>query len=256
MIAAKATRKESPMRTHRCPLRSLTLALALAVVGVHATLAAPLGRLSLDAPDRLPPLQLAQADLLRAPDALKPGEFEWQPGWDQDSDAPVVVMVSLDDQRAYVYREGVRIGTSTVSSGKPGHSTPTGTFEILQKKRMHHSNLYEDPRTGRAAAMPWMQRLTWQGVALHAGRVRARPASHGCVRLPPEFAKQLYGITGKGDIVVIARNGSIEALSLAGVDGPLALLLESANALHEIPRSVFAGDERVGANGRGSALTP
>ena len=257
MIAAKATRKESPMRTHRCKLRSLTLALALAAGTMGAALAVPPGRLSLDAPDRTPPLQLAQTDLLRAPDALKPGEFEWQPGWDQDSSAPVVVMVSLDDQRAYVYRDGVRIGTSTVSSGKPGHSTPIGTYEILQKQKMHHSNLYEDPRTGRAAAMPWMQRLTWQGVALHAGRVRPKPASHGCVRLPPEFARQLYGITDKGDIVVIAQNGSIESLTYAGVDGPLALLLESANALHAIPRSLFAaGDERVGTNRSGTSLPP
>ena len=242
------------MRAHRLLLRTLTLALAAA--GMHVALAAPLWRLALDARDSSP-LPLVEADLLRAPDALAPGEFEWQPGWDEDSDAPVVVMVSLDEQRAYVYRDGVRIGTSTVSSGKPGHTTPTGTFEILQKKKMHHSNLYEDPRTGQAAAMPWMQRLTWQGVALHAGRVRPKPASHGCVRLPPEFARQLYGITGNGDIVVIAQNGSIDALSSAGVDTPLALLLESANALHQmLPRSFMAADEVASASGHGSALPP
>src|SRR4029079_18634750 len=117
---------------------------------------------STEAPDLGPARQLEQTDLLQAaPDALKPGEFEWQPGWDSDKDAPVTVMVSLAEQRAYVYRDGQRIGTSTVSSGKPGHDTPTGVFEILQKQKLHHSNKYEDPRTGRAAPMPWMQRLSW-----------------------------------------------------------------------------------------------
>ena len=220
------------------------LAFALAALCMSVALATPPALL--DARDGEASRPLVETDLLRAPDALEPGEFEWQPGWDEDSAAPVVVMVSLDDQRAYVYRDGVRIGTSTVSSGKPGHTTPTGRFEILQKKKVHHSNLYEDPRTGRPAAMPWMQRLTWQGVALHAGRVRAKPASHGCVRLPPEFAKQLYGITGKGDVVVIAENGSVEALWRAGVDGPLALLLESVNSL-QVPRSFATAGERAGA---------
>jgi hypothetical protein len=173
-----------------------------------------------------------------------------------------MLMISLAEQRAYVYRDGQRIGTSTVSSGKPGHSTPTGVFEILQKQKMHHSNKYEDPRTGRAAAMPWMQRLTWEGVALHAGRVRAQPASHGCVRLPAEFAQQLYGITEKGGIVVIAQDGSIEALAQAGVDGPLALLLGSANSLDEVARRFIAEDEHAAADaplptaGARSALTP
>lgn len=242
-------------RNNRSLLHSLALTLTLATAGTQAFAAARPILLAPDAPDRSAPFQLAEADLLRAPDALKPGEFEWQPGWDEPSGAPIVVMVSLDDQRAHVYREGQRIGTSTVSTGKPGHDTPTGVYEILQKKKMHHSNLYEDPRTGRPAAMPWMQRLSWDGVALHAGRVRAKPASHGCVRLPPEFAKQLYGITGKGNIVVIARNGSIDSLSRSGVDGPLALLLASANSLHSIARDVVADATIPAGAPRASALS-
>ena len=247
-------------RTHTLLCHSLTLAIALAASAGHGAIAAPAARLAPDAaPDRSPARQLEQADLLRAPDALKPGEFEWQPGWDQATGAEVMVMVSLADQRAYIYRDGQRIGTSTVSSGKPGHDTPTGVFEILQKQKLHHSNLYEDPRNGRPAAMPWMQRLSWDGVALHAGRVRAQPASHGCVRLPPEFARQLYGITKRGGIVVIAQDGSIDALSRAGVDGPLALLLGSANSLHEIARNFVADDAGASAHGiapRSSASSP
>ena len=228
------------MRASKHPRLSLAIAALLATS--HA-LAAPPARLAPDARDRNPAAQLEAADLLRAPDGLEPGEFEWQPGWDA-SEAPVLLMVSLADQRAHVYRNGQRIGTSTVSTGKRGHETPTGVFEILQKKKMHYSNLYEDPRNGRPAAMPWMQRLTWDGVALHAGRVRAQPASHGCVRLPPEFAEQLYGITRKGALVVIAQDGSIDALARAGVDGPLALLLSSANSLHQVARKF------VSANGK------
>ena len=240
------------------PSHARKLTLLLATLLALPALAAPPPRLEPDAAaDRNPARRLAEADLLRAPDGLKPGEFEWQPGWNERNPAPVTMLVSLADQRAYVYRDGRRIGTSTVSSGKPGHDTPTGVFEILQKKKMHHSNLYEDPRTGRPAAMPWMQRLTWQGVALHAGRVRARPASHGCVRLPPEFAQQLYGITEKGGIVVIAQDGSIESLSRAGVDAPLAMLIGSANSLHRIARKFVAEQPPTGGDAHDAgALSP
>jgi lipoprotein-anchoring transpeptidase ErfK/SrfK len=246
-------------RPHTLLVRSLTVALAFVALTTRVAYAAPTPRLALDAPpDRSPAARLAEQDLLRAPDALKPGQFEWQPGWDADSRAPVMVMVNLADQRAYVYRDGQRIGTTTVSSGKPGHDTPTGVFQILQKKKLHHSNLYEDPRNGRAAPMPWMQRLTWDGVALHAGHVRAKPASHGCVRLPPEFAKQLYSVTKTGGTVVIADDGTIESLARAGVDGPLALLIGSANSLQEVARK-FVADEPAPQGGESSstgALAP
>jgi lipoprotein-anchoring transpeptidase ErfK/SrfK len=221
------------MPAHRANPRLLACALAALLV-LPCAFAAPAPGIDAD-PD-------ADADLLAAPDALAPGEFEWQPGWDASSPAPVTIVISLDDQRAYVFRDGRRIGTSTVSSGKPGHETPTGVFGILQKKKMHHSNLYENEHTGKPAAMPWMQRLTWDGVALHAGRVRAQPASHGCVRLPAEFARQLYGITRTGGTVVVARNGSIAALAEAGADAPMALLFAPVASLREIAGNVVAGE--------------
>lgn len=111
---------------------------------------------------------------------------------------PVVIVVSLPAQRAYVYRNGVRIGMSAVSTGKPGHDTPSGVYTILQKHREHYSNLYDD------APMPFMQRLTWDGVALHGGGVPGYPASHGCVRLPLPFAEKLFAATTSGTVVVIA----------------------------------------------------
>ncbi|MCX7033157.1 MAG: L,D-transpeptidase family protein [Arenimonas sp.] len=126
---------------------------------------------------------------------LLPGEYLWLP--ELSPRGPVLVLVSLPEQRAYVYRNGVRIGVATVSTGKPGFETPTGVFTILQKKREHYSNLYDD------APMPFMQRLTWGGVAMHAGRVPGYPASHGCVRLPYEFSEKLFAVTERGMTVVI-----------------------------------------------------
>ncbi|MFT4190457.1 MAG: L,D-transpeptidase [Comamonas sp.] len=132
-----------------------------------------------------------------SPDArLKPGQFIWQP--DLAPTGPLVVLVSLDEQRSYVYRDGTLIGVSTISSGKDGHETPTGVFTILQKSRDHKSNLYDE------ADMPFMQRLTWDGIALHGGTIPGRPASHGCVRLPNDFAQKLFEQTRRGDTVVVS----------------------------------------------------
>lgn len=150
-----------------------------------ALCSAPLYSAAADTPDPV----AAQAR------SLDPGEFVWKP--ERAKSGPVQVVVSLPQQRAYVYRSGTLIGVSTVSSGKPGHGTPPGTFPILQKKKDHRSNKYND------APMPYMQRLTWSGVALHGGNVPGYPASHGCIRLPTKFAKHLFGVTELGSAVVV-----------------------------------------------------
>ena len=95
-------------------------------------------------------------------------------------------------------RDAVLIGASTVSTGKKGHATPTGVFTILQKNEDHYSSIYN------AAPMPYMQRLTWSGVALHAGRLPGYPASHGCVRMPYEFARLLFAESATGITVVVS----------------------------------------------------
>lgn len=136
---------------------------------------------------------------------LQPGEFLWAP--DIAPDGPVTMIVSLSTQRAFIYRNGVPIGVSTVSSGKPGYDTPTGIFTILQKHADHKSNLYDD------APMPFMQRLTWGGIALHAGNLPGFPASHGCIRLPLAFAKLLYGVTKLGLTVVITDDATAPEVS-------------------------------------------
>jgi hypothetical protein len=131
---------------------------------------------------------------------IKPGEYVWHP--EISPSGPVVIVVSLPDQTMYVYRNGVRIGKSTVSTGAKGHSTPTGVFTVLQKKVDHESSIY------KGAKMPHMQRLTWGGIAMHAGNLPGYPASHGCVRLPEDFAEKLYSVTSMGTTVIIADNKS------------------------------------------------
>jgi len=137
-------------------------------------------------------------ELARQADRLKPGQWVWAP--QIAPRGPVLVFVDLSKQTATVYRNGVRIGVSTVSTGKPGHETPTGVFTILQKDAKHRSSTYHN------APMPFQQRLTWDGVALHAGGLPGYPESHGCVHLPYAFAKLLFSATGSATTVIIAGN--------------------------------------------------
>ena len=158
-----------------------------------------------------------------ATDMLEPGEYRWHPA--AAPSGPMVAVVSLPEQRIHVYRNGVRIGLSTVSTGKPGHDTPTGTFTILQKKRMHRSNLYDD------APMPFMQRLTWDGIALHAGRLPGYPASHGCIRLPSEFAELLYDVTSRNSTTVVVADQAMlgEEVMTPGEFAPTRVLALAAS---------------------------
>ncbi len=128
------------------------------------------------------------------------------------------IIVSKDQQHLVVYEGANVIAESNVSTGKQGHSTPSGIFSILEKKKKHFSNLYDD------APMPWMQRITWSGVALHeSNHVPSYPASHGCVRMPRAFAKELFSLTERGAHVIIT-------------DEPVVPTLLSGSALF-VPRS-------------------
>lgn len=134
-------------------------------------------------------------EFARKIDQLKPGQWVWAP--QVAPIGPILIYVDLSDQIALVYRNGVRIAATTVSTGKPGHTTPTGVFTILQKDAKHRSSTYNN------APMPFQQRLTWDGVALHAGGLPGYPESHGCVHLPYEFARELFSITNLGITVVV-----------------------------------------------------
>jgi hypothetical protein len=114
---------------------------------------------------------------------------------------PLIIVVSTGSQHVTVYDNGAPIATAPVSTGMPGHPTPMGIFSVIQKDRFHHSNIYSN------APMPYMQRITWSGVAMHEGVVPGHPASHGCIRLPHEFAQRLWGMTKMGvRVIVTPRN--------------------------------------------------
>ena len=125
---------------------------------------------------------------------LKPGRYLWR---DIEGDGDARVVVSLPRQLAFLYKGNELAAVSTISSGKSETKTPNGIFTVLEKKRMHHSRKYDN------APMPFMQRIDKWGVALHAGHLPGRPASHGCVRLPAKFAAKLYEVTDVGTPVII-----------------------------------------------------
>jgi lipoprotein-anchoring transpeptidase ErfK/SrfK len=168
------------------------------------------------------PVVVAPVPTVLGTEPLAAGQFAWQPQF--STGGPLLVVVNIREQVAYVYRNGLRIGRSSVSTGKEGHETPTGVFTILEKNREHYSSIYNN------APMPFMQRLTWDGVALHAGKIPGYPASHGCVRLPYAFSELLFGATSTGVTVVIANDGATPTVVASELIAPstLSARLEAA----------------------------
>jgi len=113
---------------------------------------------------------------------------------------PLQIIVSIGRQRVTLYSGGVAVAEAPISTGTAEHPTPTGVFSVIQKSRFHRSNIYSN------APMPFMQRITWSGVALHEGILPGYPASHGCIRLPKEFAQRLWSLTKLGTRVIVARS--------------------------------------------------
>jgi hypothetical protein len=126
---------------------------------------------------------------------LKPGEYWWHP--EISPQGPLMILVSIPEQTMHVYRNGILIGRSSVSSGLKGHDTPGGVFTILEKQQAYRSKKYNN------APMPNMQRLTWTGIAMHSGQLPGYAASHGCVRLPYDFSQLLFSTTNRGGTVII-----------------------------------------------------
>ncbi|MEP3276420.1 MAG: L,D-transpeptidase family protein [Stappiaceae bacterium] len=156
-----------------------------------------------------PKMAWAQAAVAKPVTDLRPGEWTWFP--ERAPDGPVVVIVSLSDQLAYVYRNGIRVGVSTVSSGKQGFETPEGVFTVLRKEKLHRSHKYHN------AAMPDSQ-FFFGGAALHAGGLPGYPSSHGCVHLPRPFADALFQITHNGTpVIVTSAKTGIGQMQHAGI---------------------------------------
>ena len=173
--------------------------------------------------------------LTEAAAALAPNRYVWG---DEQAQGPVSVLISIPDQRAYVFRGETLVAASTVSTGKAGNDTPTGSFTILQKNEKHFSNLYDN------APMPFMQRLTWDGVALHAGRNPGFPASHGCIRLPTAFAKKLFEITSLGATVEVTDEAYVSGAYVSGMDAPVYVQTAPVRD-HEVSETARA-NEREG----------
>ena len=169
-----------------------------------------------------------------------PGDFTWHP--ERAPQGAVAVICSIPEQRVHVYRNGIRIGVSTCSTGREGHATPTGVFTVLQKDADHRSSTYNN------APMPNMNRLTWGGIALHAGNLPGYPASHGCIRLPLEFSALLFEITHIGTPVIISgsRNDPWELVHPGFVLSGLAEG-DMENAVNELDAQSHPSDWTEGA---------
>jgi hypothetical protein len=128
-------------------------------------------------------------------DSLKPGKYVWRDVPDAVGEQRVVI--SLENQLAFLYRGDTLVAAASISTGEEGRESPAGIFQVMLKKPMHHSKKYDN------APMPWMQMITSYGVALHAGHNPGYAASHGCIRLPAAFAKKLYSVTDVGTTVLI-----------------------------------------------------
>ena len=220
--------------------RGTAVAVAILSAPIHSVAAAPVKAKVVKAAKPKPAPKSVSIEERAA--NLQPGRFVWQP--QRAASGPIEVVVSIPMQIAYVFRGGTLIGASTVSTGAPGYDTPTGSFKILQKRKDHKSNRYDD------APMPFMQRLTWDGIALHAGAIPGHPASHGCVRLPMKFASALFAETELGARVTIVdqapspeaayamAQGRTFETAMGGPEEEAAPELEESPALTEFRRTV------------------
>src|SRR5271168_3285013 len=143
---------------------------------------------------------------------------------------PLIIVVSIGSQHVTVYDNGTPIATGPVSTGMPGHPTPMGVFSVIQKDRYHHSNIYSN------APMPFMQRITWSGVAMHEGVVPGHPASHGCIRLTHEFAQRLWGMTKMGVRVVVTPRNEITPVE---IDHPRLVAMATKPAAPDVAATPF-----------------
>jgi len=182
-------------------MKRLAIALALAGSCVVATSAIPTPAFALETFEAK--MQASEAASQASLDMfeafgfkrLKPGQYLWRDV--PDSAGPERVVVSIGDQLAFLYRGDELVAVSTISTGKDEKPTPTGVFSVLDKRSIYRSKKYDN------APMPWMQRIDDYGIALHGGFNPGYPASHGCIRLPVDFAKKLFSVTGVGTPVYI-----------------------------------------------------
>src|SRR5215510_49680 len=164
---------------------------------------------------------------------------------------PLMAIVALGEQRVTIYDADGRILRAPVSTGQTGYETPAGVYSVIQKEAEHYSNLYDD------ASMPFMQRITWSGIALHAGVLPGHPASHGCIRMPHGFAERLFDLTNLGlRVIVVPSDVTPAAFSHPSLFKPKPLGSEQSVAA---PASAPAREDqpmRLGAGGGDANVPP
>src|SRR5262245_16500295 len=191
-------------------------------------------------------------------------------GFGEIPKGPLQLVVSINTQKVTLFSNGVRVAQGPVSTGVPSHPTPTGVFSIIEKDRYHHSNLYSN------APMPYMQRITWSGVALHEGMLPGYPASHGCIRMSHDFAAKLWPVTKLGVRVIVSRHDvapvefehaklfvptpkPADVVLNQSTDGSAIRLAQASrsNAANDAtPAPAAATDERVKATGTVEPIQP
>jgi L,D-transpeptidase-like protein len=158
---------------------------------------------------------------------------------------PLQIIISIADQRVSLYDNGALIARSSVSTGIQRHPTPLGVFSVISKQRWHHSNIYS------AAPMPYMQRITWSGIALHAGVLPGHPASHGCIRLTNGFADRLWHLTKRGTRVIIAHD-DVQPVEIAN---PRLFKPKAASGTPESRAATVAGNSTKAAATHGPLMS-
>jgi lipoprotein-anchoring transpeptidase ErfK/SrfK len=182
-----------------------------------------------------PPAAIPSRKPKVAPVRREKAEPKKETGFGDMPKGPLQIVVSIDNQTVTLFSNGVRVAQGPVSTGVASHPTPLGVFSIIEKDRYHHSNLYS------AAPMPYMQRITWSGVALHEGLLPGYPASHGCIRMSYDFARKLWPITKLGVRVVVARH------ELAPIDFDHPKLFRPKLRPAEPAIAISASDGRIAA---------
>jgi lipoprotein-anchoring transpeptidase ErfK/SrfK len=194
-----ARRDQAPYRVPRCQRRARSdilafgIALAVAVTVTAASPAAASYRFGYWGPHYWAPHKRVAHNPKTAERVSKESVADIPKG-------PLQIFISINQQKLHLYGGGVHVADTSIATGVPSHPTPLGVFSVIQKQLFHRSNIYSN------APMPYMQRVTWSGVAMHEGQNIGHPASHGCIRMPRDFAVRLYRLTKLGTRVIIARS--------------------------------------------------
>jgi lipoprotein-anchoring transpeptidase ErfK/SrfK len=191
-------------------------------------------------PERMPPPRVQHSNHHQAKKQIKPTKEAVKP------QGPLIIAISINKQHLKIYDANGLFAETPISTGMRGHTTPMGVFSIIQKQKFHESNIYS------GAPMPFMERITWSGIAMHAGVLPGYPASHGCIRMPMGFAVKMYGWTRMGARVVITPDEMVPA----SFSHPLLVTEKAAPVATEKPQTNASDKADKAADGAASSAPP